>query len=146
MTCNSRTDSCDNVNGRPAFGRAVSRGTAEERVVVVDAVDRDARVDATLTGELDVPVDRVLLRVRREEDEVREVAPVDREAADRVVVDRGLAGRLRRLDRGTSPVIVMSAERGARRSLKSTVGAAPSVITTRGSFRLPKPERDAVTE
>ena len=46
----------------------------------------------------------------------------------------------------SSPVIVMSAERGARRSLKSTVGAEPSVTTTRGSLWFPKPGRDAVTE
>ena len=84
----------------PALGGAVSRGTAEERVVVVDAVERHARVDAALTSELDVPVGGVPLRARREEDEVREVSPVDREAPDRVVVDRGLVGLLCRLDRG----------------------------------------------
>ena len=83
---------------RRAAGAGAAEGLAEEGVVVVGAVDDDAVQRAALAGEADVAAARILDHARRGQDEVDEVAAVDGEVLDRLVVDDRGDFRLRRLD------------------------------------------------
>ena len=60
---------------------------AEERLVVVGAVDADVGVDAALAGEGELAAAGIHLHRRRERDEVLEAAAVDRQVSDRFLVN-----------------------------------------------------------
>ena len=71
---------------RRAAGAGAAEGLAEERVVIVRAID-DERVErAALSGEADVAGAHVLHHAGRRENEVDEVASIDRQVLNRCLV------------------------------------------------------------
>ena len=97
MTWNSFTADGAELVRRAARAGAADR-LAEERVVVVGAVDDEAVQRAALAGEADVAGAHVGRDARRQQRKVDEVAAVDRQVPHRRFADRGAHLRFGRFE------------------------------------------------